>query len=258
MPPFKVLTPYILWLLTLIGVFAQQTENPELTSLREKAKQGDPASQLSLANCYGLGKFGAERSISQSIHWLGLAARGPDINIRRKAGFQLAFLFSFGGDEIGGAKEALFWSEQTYRLGETNALSLCAFNHRRLGNLKMAYAYALADARWTMSKEKIGKVEAEYEKLLSPRERELARKDADALDPLKMMNKEADEVLLKVLTMLATKGEHDSEHELGLQHLSGGMGLTKDKEKAIYWLKRAAAGGHQKAKDKLVEISGQK
>ena len=258
MPRSKVLTLCMAWLLSFIVVFAQQTESPELTSLREKAELGDPAAQLALSDCYSLGKLGAERNITKSMHWIERAATGPDLKIQRTAGFKLAFLFSFGMGELDRPKDALFWSEKTYRLGETNALRLCAFNHRKLGNLKMAYAYALADARWSMSKEKIGKVEAEYEKLLSPRERELARKDADALDPLKMMNKEVDEVLLKVLTMLATQGEHDSEHELGLQHLSGGMGLTKDKEKAIYWLKRAAAGGYQKAKDKLVEISGQK
>ena len=83
MPRSKVLTLCMAWLLSFIVVFAQQTESPELTSLREKAELGDPAAQLALSDCYSLGKLGAERNITKSMHWIERAATGPDLKIQR-------------------------------------------------------------------------------------------------------------------------------------------------------------------------------
>jgi TPR repeat protein len=238
-----------------IAAYAQSGPNDYLYNLKEKAEKGDPVSQLALSECYGVGKMGAELDFAKAIYWTERAANGSDYEIQKKAGFKLAFLFSFGVGELERPKDALFWSEKALRQGDTKAFMLCSLNHKRLGNIKMAYQYALAEARWSMNKEKVFKVEQDYEKLLTAKEREAYAKEAEALDPLKMMNAEANDVLLKSLTLIASMGDHDSEYELAMHHLNGGMGLTPSQEKGVFWLKRAAAGGNQKAKDKLAQIS---
>ena len=135
---------------------------------------------------------------------------------------------------------------------------LCSFNHRRLGNMKLAYQYAIAEARWSHEPGKIEKVEADYEKLIPSDVRIKYRKEAEALDPLRMMNARADEVLLKCLAMTATLGDADSQYEMGMHHLKGEMGLKKSRENAIAWFRRAASNGQQKAIEKLAELDGSK
>jgi uncharacterized protein len=251
----KLLTLCLLLVNAHVAVYAQQTAHDYLSNLKEKAEKGDPASQLALSDCYGVGKMGAELDFAKAIYWTERAANGSDYEIQKIAGFKLAFLFSFGVGELERPKDALFWAEKALRQGDTKAFGLCSLNHKRLGNIKMAYQYALAEARWSMNKEKVAKVEQDYEKLLTAKERETYAKEAEALDPLKMMNAKADEVLLKSLTLIASLGDHDSEYELAMHHLNGGMGLTPNQEKALFWLKRAAAGGNLKAKDKLAQLS---
>ncbi len=256
------------WLPFLIGLLAlmvfviflsvKEDESEELKSLRKKAEANDPASMLELADCYGLGKLGAERSISRSISWLEKAALSQDFEVRKKSSSKLAFLFTFGVGELERPEEALMWSERAYKLGDSNAMSMCSLNHKRLGNFRMAYQYALAEARWTQDRSKIDKVEAEYEKLLTPAVRKICSKEAEALDPLKMMNARADEVLLKCLAITATLGDADSQYEMGMHHLKGEMGLKKSRENAIAWLRRAAANGQQKAIEKLAELDASK
>ena len=256
------------WAPILIGLLAvvvfvifmnvQEDESDELRTLRKKAEANDPASMLELADCYGLGKLGAARSISRSMSWLEKAALSEDPEVRKKSSSKLAFLFTFGVGELERPEEALMWSERAYKLGDNTAMLLCSFNHKRLGNIRMAYQYALAEARWSHDQSKIEKVEAEYEKLLTPAVRKICGKEAEALDPLKMMNARADEVLLKSLALIATLGDADSQYEMGIHHLKGEMGLPKSRENAIGWFRRAAANGHQKAINKLAELEGLK
>jgi len=255
-------TPFLIGLLALmvfvIFISVKEDESEELKSLRKKAEANDPASMLELADCYGLGKLGAARSISRSMSWLEKAALSEDPEVRKKSSSKLAFLFTFGVGEWGRPEEALIWSERAYKLGDNTAIMLCSFNHKRLGNIRMAYQYALAEARWSNDRDKIEKVEAEYEKLLTPAVRKICSKEAEALDPLKMMNARTDEVLLKSLAIIATLGGADSQYEMGMHHLKGEMGLPKSRENAIGWFRRAAANGHQKAIEKLAELDGSK
>lgn len=255
-------TPFLIGLLALmvfvIFLSVKEDESEELKSLRKKAEANDPASMLELADCYGLGKLGAERSISRSISWLEKAGLSDDPEARKKSSSKLAFLFSFGVGELERPEEALMWSERAFKLGDNTAMVLCSFNHKRLGNIRMAYQYALAEARWSHDQSKIEKVEADYEKLIPSDARKKYRKEAEALDPVNMMNARADEVLLKCLAMTATLGDADSQYEMGMHHLKGEMGLKKSRENAIAWLQRAAANGQQKAIEKLAELDGSK
>jgi TPR repeat protein len=254
----KKFTLFIGMLTLATSAAAQLLPNDELSILIRKAESGDPVSQLTLSECYGLGKLGVQRNVTKAIYWTEKAAHGSNLDISRKAGFKLAFLFTYGVEELDRPKDALFWSEKTYREGNTAAMIMCSYNHRRLGNIKMAYQYAIAEARWSQNRGKVEKVESEYEKLLTPAVREICRKEAEALDPLKMMEAQANEVMVKSLALIATSGDADSQYELGMHHLDGTMGLPKNREKAVNWLRRAAANGHQKAIKKLAEIDGAK
>ncbi len=250
---------FLIGLLTLAtSAAAQLLPNDELSILIRKAESGDPVSQLALADCYGLGKLGVQRNVTKAIYWTEKAANGSNLDISRKAGFKLAFLFTYGVEELNRPKDALYWSEKTYREGNTNAMLMCSFNHKRLGNIRMAYQYALAEARWSKDPGKVERVETEYEKLLTPAVREICRKEAEALDPLKMMEAQANEVMLKSLALIATLGDADSQYDLGMHHLDGTMGLPKNREKAVDWFRRAAANGHPKAIRKLAELDGPK
>lgn len=246
----------LILVVTIVGV--KEDESEELKALRKKAEANDPASMLELADCYGLGRMGAARSVSRSLSWLEKAALSEDPEVRKKSSSKLAFLFTFGVGELERPEEALLWSERAYKLGDNSAMLMCSFNHKRLGNIRMAYQYALAEARWSHDQSKIEKVEAEYEKLLTPADRKICGKEAEALDPLKRMNARADEVLLKSLALIATMGDADSQYEMGMHHLKGEMGLQKSRENAIGWFRRAAANGHQKAINKLAELEGLK
>lgn len=257
--------PWPLLLLVIITLFlfviivgVKEDESEELKALRKKAEANDPASMLELADCYGLGRMGAARSITRSLSWLKKAAMSEDPEVRKKSSSKLAFLFTFGVGELERPEEALMWSERAYELGDNTAMTLCAYNHKRLGNMKMAYQYALAEARWSQDRSRIEKVEADYEQLIPGPAREIYRKEAEALDPLKMMNARADEVLLKSLALIATLGDADSQYEMGMHHLKGEMGLPKSRENAIGWFRRAAANGHLEAINKLAELEGLK
>ena len=258
MPWPLLLIGLISLIILVIKISVKEDESDELRTLRKKAEANDPASMLELADCYGLGKLGASRSISRSMSWLEKAALSEDPEVRKKSSSKLAFLFTFGVGEWGRPDEALMWSERAYKLGDNTAMLMCSFNHKRLGNIRMAYQYALAEARWSNDRAKIEKVEAEYEKLLTPAVRKICSKEAEALDPLKMMNARTDEALLKSLAIIATLGDADSQYEMGMHHLKGEMGLPKSRENAIGWLRRAAANGHQKAIKKLAELEGLK
>ncbi len=254
----KKVACFTLPLLVVASATAQLLPNDELSVLTRNAEKGDPISQLALADCYGMGRKGAERNMAKTIYWLEKAAKGTNYEISKKAGFQLAMLFTFGLGELERPKDGLYWSEKTYRQGETNAMGMCALNHRRLGNIKMAYQYALAEARWSHDSSKVRKVEAEYEKLLTPAELETCRKEAEALDPMKMMDARNEEVLIKSLKLIAATGDAQSQYELGMHHLKGEMGLPKSREIALGWFRRAAASGHQLAKDKVAELATEK
>jgi TPR repeat protein len=258
MPWPPILIGLLALLVFVIFINVKEDESEELKNLRKKAEANDPASMLELADCYGLGRLGAARSISRSMTWLEKAALSEDPEVRKKSSSKLAFLFSFGVGEWERPEEALKWSERAYKLGDNTAMILCAHNHKRLGNIKMAYQYALAEARWSHDRGKIEKVEADYEKLIPSATRKIYRKEAEALDPLKMMNARADEVLLKSLAVIAMLGDADSQYEMGMHHLKGEMGLPKSRENAIGWFRRAAANGHQKAIKKLAELAGLK
>ncbi len=202
---------FTLPLLVVASATAQLLPNDELSVLARNAEKGDPISQLALADCYGMGRKGAERNMAKTIYWLEKAAKGTHYEISKKAGFQLAMLFTFGLGELERPKDGLYWSEKAYRQGDTKVMGMCALNHRRLGNIKMAYQYALAEARWSHDTSKVNKVEAEYEKLLTPAEREICRKEAEALDPMRMMDTRGDEVLIKSLKLTAATGDAQSQ-----------------------------------------------
>jgi TPR repeat protein len=53
----------------------------------------------------------------------------------------------------------------------------------------------------------------------------------------------------------AESGEPQGEFELGLIYLSGRM-VTMDREKAVYWIKRAADKGYKHAIRKLERLIG--
>jgi TPR repeat protein len=254
MPFFYILLAVVV--LVILARLLREEESDELKQLRMKAENGDPASMLELSDCYGLGKLGAARDIARSVAWTERAANSHDYAVSKKASSQLAFLFSLGVGELERPEQALFWSERAYELGDHTAVVFCVSNHRRLGNIKKAYQYALAGARWKMNQKEIDEVEADYAKLLTPAELETCRKEAEDLDPLNRMKAKGDKILSQSLMLLAATGDQDSMHELALQLLEGGMGLPKNKEAAISWLNRAAAGGHQKSQEKLAEMNG--
>ena len=96
MPWAPILIVLLAVVVFVIFMNVQEDECDELRTLRKKAEANDPASMLELADCYGLGKLGAARSISRSMSWLEKAALSEDPEVRKKSSSKLAFLFTFG------------------------------------------------------------------------------------------------------------------------------------------------------------------
>ena len=103
----KLLTLCLALVSAHVAAYAQLKPFDYLNTLKEKAEKGDPVSQLALSDCYGVGKMGAELDFAKAIYWTERAANGSDYEIQKKAGFKLAFLFSFGVGELERPKDGL-------------------------------------------------------------------------------------------------------------------------------------------------------
>lgn len=57
-----------------------------------------------------------------------------------------------------------------------------------------------------------------------------------------------------IFESLAAKGDAEAAYRLGMLHESG-LGETIDREKALYWYRRAGEGGHRAAQSRAAELA---
>ncbi|MBO6026492.1 MAG: SEL1-like repeat protein [Bacteroidales bacterium] len=185
---------------------------------RKAAEQGDAEAQYSLAFCYCRG-MGVKQSWSEAVKWYRLAAEQDHYHAKMQLGY--CYFFGLGVTKNRAKAEQLFH--------EVDYADAC----NRIGQ---AYAYGIDTrkdlakaAEWYRKAADMGNAEGQYELGGLYHYGEGVGQNAG----------EAEKWYLK-----AAEGNYSSAwFALGLLYYSGGVGVTKDYAKAMYWFKKDADYG---------------
>lgn len=257
---------------TLIGLVAPlaclATTAEEAALIRQSAERGNHGAQVLLGLIYRHGDAGYPRDANQSAYWMLRAARQGNA-------YAQAVMGDYCEQGIGVAKDpalAAHWRELAAAQGNAEAQFKLGRMYREGNGVARDYARA---ERWLGQAADQGNADAQYllgkmyheghgvPQDLERGKRWLGRAAAQGHDDaLKLLNAIAElgRNLLDAyqggddLMEKARAGNPEAQYELGLRYETGAWGVEQDNKAAVYWLTRAAEGGHRLAMQTLAHI----
>lgn len=233
------------------------------------AERGSSSSQVLLAVMYANGDGGKEKSDKLAAYWYESAAEGGNVYAQQKLGD----LYEMGKGVPVNLKVAAEWREKAANRGNVDAQ--LKLGKMYLDGLGVEQDYKKAKY-WLNRSAVEGNSEAQF--LLGKmyhlglgveQNREIAgnwlAKAASHSyeDAVKLLNllesfglhvEEGFYQRLPELDKLAQDGDAEAQYQLAVRYESGGYGMKKNAEKALYWFKQAANNGHLLAMKSLAHI----
>ena len=199
------------------------------------AAQGHPEAQSRLGAIYVRGEY-VKRDVSKAVTWFKLAAEKNDIH----AQFSLGYILSQSNEIEKDYTAAAFWYEKA-------AVSGHAISQNDLG--------VLYQNGWGVKKS--------IPNAIKWYTQAAAQGDTHAMLSLGYIHGEGDGVeeneseSFRWYKMAADKGEARAQYQIGIRYLEGRGVPKKNVSKAIHWLTKSKAGGHDEAQNALTYIAQQ-